>query len=97
MIYSRGEFTTIPDIKDTYVWAQTRNWDSFMMGRSVESERESYAKLFDNALADHDRRVIAKAFRDMAARVRKDFADAGMMSGWVGALDDEATRIENSR
>lgn len=97
MSFVRGEFTTIPDIRDTYVWAQTRNWDSFLMGRSVESERENYANTFDCALADHDREVIARAFREMAARVRKDFADAGMMSGWVGALDDEANRIENSR
>lgn len=97
MIYIRGEFTTISDIKDTYVWAQTRNWDSFLMGRSAESERENYSDMFDCAMADHDRKVIARAFRDMAERVRKDFADAGMMSGWVGALDDEATRIENSR
>lgn len=76
------------DVKAKYEYVRSGFW---------RDDPRPFSEEFDRWLAEHDREVIAKALRDMAARVRKDFADAGMTCGWVGALDDEATRIENSR
>ncbi|WP_341945670.1 hypothetical protein [Microbacterium sp. LWH11-1.2] len=41
------------------------------------------------------RRLQADALRNMASRVRAEWAAEKRFGGWVGALDDEADRIEN--
>lgn len=49
---------------------------------------------FDNWLERKVRAAAVKALRDMAARVREEWNPN--VCPWVGALDDEATRLEQS-
>lgn len=44
------EPATLAEIRETYILANTRNWDEFMTGRTRESEAARYGEMFDAAL-----------------------------------------------
>lgn len=70
---------------------------SWLVFQGGENHREYVRRLAD-ALMPLFRRAQAeagaKALRNLAERTRADFASHKMICGWVGALDDEADRIE---
>lgn len=45
---------TTNEVRADYVRDHTRNFDSYMAGRSVASEQEHYGDRFDRWLAEHD-------------------------------------------
>lgn len=74
-----------------------------------QSIREELAQIIEDGFEEPDenhrtadailaspviRRIQAEALRAMASRVRKEWAVSGSRCGWVGALDDEADRLE---
>ena len=60
--FQKGQ-TVIPstgEVRADYVRDHTRNFDSYMVGRSLTSEQEFYGAKFDRWLAAHDAEVQAR-------------------------------------
>ena len=54
-----SEYTpTTEEVRADYVRDHTRNFDSYMVGRSLTSEQEFYGAKFDRWLAAHDAEVL---------------------------------------
>lgn len=51
---------------------------------------------FDRWRSKDRRDSAVQALKDLAESVRQEFSSHGMLCPWVGALDDEATRLEQS-
>lgn len=73
------------EVKTHYMYVRSGKW---------REDPTPFGEEFDRWLEDTERKASAKAFRDLASRVRADFDSAGLTCGWVGALDDEAKRLE---
>lgn len=53
---------SLGEVRADYIRDHTRNFDSYLVGRSLTSEQEFYGEKFDRWLAEHDRQVAERAW-----------------------------------
>lgn len=80
---------SLGEVRADYIRDHTRNFDSYLVGRSLASEQEFYGEKFDRWLSEHDRQVAERAW------------DSGFSAGqaWEGDVNSrvipQMTRWDN--
>lgn len=64
------------EIREDFVWAHTRNFDCYLMGRSLTSEQEHYGAQFDAMIARIRRDAKAEALREAVEQYAITIPDA---------------------
>lgn len=79
----RGE-PSLNEIRADFITLHTRNFDAYMVGRSLTSEQEFYGAQFDSVI----RRIQAEAIRTWA-----DFQDAAIRNIAFAADDEDRAEV----
>ncbi|WP_353707624.1 hypothetical protein ABRQ22_17335 [Cellulosimicrobium sp. ES-005] len=88
---SDDDYTPSTDeVRADYVRDHTRNFDSYMTGRSLASEQEVYGARFDRWLAAHDESVRAEERADVARLIEEAADDDDAPHLWKRGMEHAA-------